>query len=81
MYKVGCTDLAGRIDEAIPESLMIPLEMIMGQKFGNGMPQGSFAEEIIRSRQIPSSSDKPLRVSVQVWRSPRQLQTLHTYTL
>ncbi len=38
MYEVRCTDLAGRIDELIPESLIISLEMIMEQKFGNGMP-------------------------------------------
>jgi len=82
MHRVGCTDLAGRVDEAIPEPLMISLEMIMEQKFVNSMPQASFAEE---NHSIQAGfldrPDKPLRISVQVRRSRRQLQTLHTYSL
>ena len=44
-HKVGGADLAGRIDEAIPESLMIPFKMIMGHEFPNRMSRAGLAEE------------------------------------
>src|SRR5215470_4081723 len=64
-------------NEAILESLMVPLQMIMRQKLANRIPQRVFTkEDHLPQAILPNRSDEPFRVSIQIRRLRRQFDGL-----
>jgi hypothetical protein len=68
-----------RHDQAVAETLVVSLAIMMRHEFVNRRTQRTLSEQDHPVQTgFPDGSDKPLGVGIQTWRSRRQLHGLHS---